>query len=857
MHILKKNNFRKLKQTYFCYSKKILCLVTISTLLVGCNKNTPTNSSNNDITTDNSKRTYTTSLELASTLTQKYASREANYTYNDSALRIERQEDISLNLKFDPYADDSKVETPEKDIVCIYSDANLTQPLLTDITFDADKASLTISPPSTTPLSIYTTGLEDATLAELPSGDTTLFDYEHDWGNIGKYYMAQYVDLETGQKLKKPLVTVINVTGELHTPKLNFSETEAGTATFNWESVPNAEKYFVVQIKASEEAGFANASCQVIGETTDTTWQAPCETFLGEVSFTNDAFRIYNISEDDWLNDSTSEIYNDTYKAEDGVVLNEDANHLHYGVVAVSKDGNSMVSNLYKATDLAALLPYMQANFTEEQTEFIANAALELPSHAWVVMCDGTLKQKLINYDTANVETMSTLMQGDDPDSTAREIFTISLPYTIDGTPFTQAASIISASTDSLDKDLQALSQRQEDLRIKTGYIVPEIEQELPDSSAPDDNLDIPTDEPQETIDVPIDEPMENADVPANEPNETASTSNDTKISVDATTKITANSALSEYLAVHMLSRADDIDLTPFNESLDSTYVFDAWEEAIYQNPLILGVVSASISGDGKTLHVVYEDDLSTTYKKQTEIKREVEKIVNEIIKKDMTDLEKEFAINQYLCDNVTYDDDALENVTKYDFKKSDDAFNDSFTAYGALIKKVGVCASYAASFKLLADSAGLDSIVVNGNLDGHLPHAWNKVKIENEWYILDCTNNSIDTYPNALLNLSQDMSKKVLVENEEYAMDDSISQYSAPSIEKEYYRLEEKFFDLDSIANALAKDLKTKDTTILRTDYNLTDETFQKILDTTAELTQNDNIKGCYWIGVICITSK
>ena len=64
------------------------------------------------------------------------------------------------------------------------------------------------------------------------------------------------------------------------------------------------------------------------------------------------------------------------------------------------------------------------------------------------------------------------------------------------------------------------------------------------------------------------------------------------------------------------------------------------------------------------------------------------------------------------------------------------------------------MCASYSAAFKLLADSAGLESIVVTGYLDGSVPHAWNKVKLDDEWYIVDATNNDNEMITNALLNL-------------------------------------------------------------------------------------------------------
>ena len=56
------------------------------------------------------------------------------------------------------------------------------------------------------------------------------------------------------------------------------------------------------------------------------------------------------------------------------------------------------------------------------------------------------------------------------------------------------------------------------------------------------------------------------------------------------------------------------------------------------------------------------------------------------------------------------------------DFAGVDAKFNDSFTPYGVLLNKTGVCSSYAGAFKLLAQQAGLECIVVTGNLDSELP---------------------------------------------------------------------------------------------------------------------------------------
>ncbi|MFV0394044.1 MAG: hypothetical protein ACK5LC_06570, partial [Coprobacillaceae bacterium] len=89
--------------------------------------------------------------------------------------------------------------------------------------------------------------------------------------------------------------------------------------------------------------------------------------------------------------------------------------------------------------------------------------------------------------------------------------------------------------------------------------------------------------------------------------------------------------------------------LDDFDEVADQEYLLDAWYEAIYQNPLVLGV--RSISYDAKTNDVIitYDEDAKTQRSKQKEIVEKVDTVVGDIKKDDMTPLEKEKAINDYI----------------------------------------------------------------------------------------------------------------------------------------------------------------------------------------------------------------
>lgn len=116
-----------------------------------------------------------------------------------------------------------------------------------------------------------------------------------------------------------------------------------------------------------------------------------------------------------------------------------------------------------------------------------------------------------------------------------------------------------------------------------------------------------------------------------------------------------------------------------------------------------------------------------------TEEKAVIEKIneiIAEVIKDKMTDYEKELAIHNYLVLNYKYDYDNYIKGTLPD---------QSYTPYGLLINGTGVCQAYAEAAKLLLNKVGIDCEIVTGTANGG-DHAWNIVKINNEYYMLDIT---------------------------------------------------------------------------------------------------------------------
>ena len=97
-----------------------------------------------------------------------------------------------------------------------------------------------------------------------------------------------------------------------------------------------------------------------------------------------------------------------------------------------------------------------------------------------------------------------------------------------------------------------------------------------------------------------------------------------------------------------------------------------------------------------------------------------------------MTDFEKELALH-----------DALVRLGDYDETVYEDGVGrpDNTNPYGLLVGGYGICMAYAVSFQLLMDLAGVECITVVGTSSfSTSDHAWNMVRLEGEWYCVDCT---------------------------------------------------------------------------------------------------------------------
>lgn len=196
---------------------------------------------------------------------------------------------------------------------------------------------------------------------------------------------------------------------------------------------------------------------------------------------------------------------------------------------------------------------------------------------------------------------------------------------------------------------------------------------------------------------------------------------------------------LSKFIAGQLIAGATDIDLSEFDDQPGLPDLQDAWREAVYQNPYALAYFDG-YSFDGSVLHVQAAYTAAEKQRRQQKIADRAKAIVKSEITAGMSVADKVSALNRYLVDQGEYDDAAISGSPgKY---RSDipAQLRYAWEPDGILLSGTGVCMSYAYAFDVLAEEAGIESVVVTGDLADGGAHAWNKVRIGDSWRAVDVT---------------------------------------------------------------------------------------------------------------------
>ncbi len=141
-------------------------------------------------------------------------------------------------------------------------------------------------------------------------------------------------------------------------------------------------------------------------------------------------------------------------------------------------------------------------------------------------------------------------------------------------------------------------------------------------------------------------------------------------------------------------------------------------------------------TGNSYRFELTYTYDYKTTAAQQAELKTAVNNLLNQLDLSGKSSYEKVRTIYDYLCDNITYDYENLNN-DNYDLK---------YTAYAALINKTAVCQGYASLLYRMLLEEGIDVRMIAGIGNGGR-HAWNIIRLGNLYYNADSTWDAGESY--------------------------------------------------------------------------------------------------------------
>lgn len=170
---------------------------------------------------------------------------------------------------------------------------------------------------------------------------------------------------------------------------------------------------------------------------------------------------------------------------------------------------------------------------------------------------------------------------------------------------------------------------------------------------------------------------------------------------------------------------ADDKDKFASEVSIAIEAFINDHPEVFYLESEYSSYILSSFDGNIGYIRLNYtEDSIESVNQKIELMSQKIDEYLEGL--DGLNEYEKELEIHDRLSYSVEYSH--LEELPR-----------EYHTAEGSLLEGVGVCDSFAKALQLIYSRVGIDSIIVLGSLDGN-PHAWNMVKINNEWYHVDLT---------------------------------------------------------------------------------------------------------------------
>lgn len=217
--------------------------------------------------------------------------------------------------------------------------------------------------------------------------------------------------------------------GEL---SIRYVEKDNGAASFQWNEVKDAKEYIIFKTtyKADDKEPKEDTIHEILGRTQNTSWTDFADSY-------NTDFSTYEVSVDEWKNESTKKVWADYYVSDDESYIMEE--HF-YGVVAMMEDGSFVKSNLLRSQDISPNIPSKVSETEEFGDGYYVQKESELPKTAKVIMGNGLEQEKEILYDLDKAEIKTeTFVQNidlDNNDMSTKQEKVKTIPYRIKGTMF-------------------------------------------------------------------------------------------------------------------------------------------------------------------------------------------------------------------------------------------------------------------------------------------------------------------------------------------------------------------------------------------------------------------------------------
>lgn len=642
-------------------------------------------------------------------LREKY-SKDSPYDVQEKVIHIKDNESITIPSKVGKLADfETLPHEGQKELISsfeIYGDSSLRAVLGADFTLNDDK-EIEIRPAYHFP----------STRVE-PDDDRSAFGLakqEESWGVFDTLYLLQRDDENTGKKLDKPKLWVVKIDKEGRDKlalRVKSSLLSDGRLQLEWTDVPGAEAYSIVKREFLTLPDSESKTGLYVYKEVD---RVKSTVYRTEAATNNDVDNGGRSADDPAsMRQRLLQAYDVNYSAN----KTEDKPYELFVVPLKGQDALGSVSNAISSDDFASQMPdrIEDRTFSDQAKEMRKQG--NIPSEAPLLMMNGRLRNFPIIYEKIEKSGSDVVCQ-----------------VSIKGMPSIKTDfRIESATVEQVQAVTDQINQAANKEEGKSGVYEPYVSLEQA-------NLDL------------------NGKTVVRDVSE-----------IEA--KVAAKTAAQEYFAKALASTAEYVDYSDFPE-LSPSDVSDLIRDVLEQNPTLLQNVEPFIDGEKHVVQFKYDEAEKAKYKQAT---KKVQEVVKEIIRDDMSDRQKVEAINQYLIDHVSYDHPAYESNKKYKDVISNQAsseedeekaleerkkFDSSYTIVGPLLEGKGVCAAYAKTFQALAQEAGLESMYVKGMVDITELHAWNFVKVDGEWLVIDCTWNDTDgdsgKTENAYLMLAMD----------------------------------------------------------------------------------------------------